>query len=344
MKKVIWGLFLVLTIGLAGCGSSPVVTRATGMTYEVMVVMDQTYWDGAVGDAVHADLTTPVSYLPQEEPSFDVSYSAPEKFDSFLKFVRNIVMVEINPASYTKAALKYENDKWAAGQVVATLKAPDTTAVIDYLAANPHVLSDFFTKVELNRAISIVEKTYSTEVYNIVKEKQSVGLKVPEKFDYYNKEKDDFFWATNNAASGRMDVVVYSFPYVDKETFTPEYLVAKRDSVMKENLPGSFPGSYMATEKRFGVGYEAITLHGKYCGVMRGLWKMQGDMMGGPFVSHIRLDEENNKVVVAEGFVYAPETNKRNYIRRMEASLFTLRLPGEYEEPAEASLMSISEK
>ena len=54
-------------------------------------------------------------------------------------------------------------------------------------------------------------------------------------------------------------------------------------------------------------------------------------MMGGPFVSHIRLDEKNQRVVVAEGFVYAPETNKRNYIRRMEAALFTLRLPGEFE-------------
>ncbi len=76
---------------------------------------------------------------------------------------------------------------------------------------------------------------------------------------------------------------------------------------------------------------------------MRGLWKMQGDMMGGPFVSHIRLDEANNRVVVAEAFVYAPETSKRNYIRRMEASLFTLRLPGEFDEPAEASLMPVLE-
>ena len=93
----------------------------------------------------------------------------------------------------------------------------------------------------------------------------------------------------------------------------------------------------MATETRFGVGYSAITVEGKYCGVMRGLWKMVGDMMGGPFVSHIRLDEKNQRVVVAEGFVYAPETNKRNYIRRMEAALFTLRLPGEFETPKENS-------
>ena len=64
---------------------------------------------------------------------------------------------------------------------------------------------------------------------------------------------------------------------------------------------------------------------------MRGLWRVEGDMMGGPFVSLARLDEQNNRVIVAEGFVYAPETEKRNYIRRIEAALYTLRLPGELE-------------
>lgn len=32
---------------------------------------------------------------------------------------------------------------------------------------------------------------------------------------------------------------------------------------------------------------------------------MEGDMMGGPFVSHAHLDEKNQRVVVAETFVYA---------------------------------------
>ena len=49
--------------------------------------------------------------------------------------------------------------------------------------------------------------------------------------------------------------------------------------------------------------------------------------MGGPFVSHSRVDEANGRVVVAEAFVYAPETLKRDLMRRMEAALYTLQLP-----------------
>ena len=77
---------------------------------------------------------------------------------------------------------------------------------------------------------------------------------------------------------------------------------------------------------------------------MRGLWRMQGDMMGGPFVCHTRLDEKNHRVVVAEGFVYAPETDKRNFMRRIEAALFTLRLPGEFDEPVTETLDIPKEK
>ena len=81
----------------------------------------------------------------------------------------------------------------------------------------------------------------------------------------------------------------------------------------------------MTTEKRFTPSYEAISKNGEYCGVVRGLWEMEGDMMGGPFVSHALLDKKKGRVIVAESFVYAPESKKANLIRRMEAALFTLR-------------------
>ena len=58
-----------------------------------------------------------------------------------------------------------------------------------------------------------------------------------------------------------------------------------------------------------------------------GTW--QNDMMGGPFVSHARVDRPNGRVVVVEAFVYAPEKKKRDLMRQMEASLYTLNLPQE---------------
>jgi hypothetical protein len=174
---------------------------------------------------------------------------------------------------------------------------------------------------------------FGVGVRDSLKNKFDILMNIPSDMKF-SRSKKDFFWTSNNAKTGRTDLVVYTFPYTDENTFTGEYLIAKRDSVMKINMPGTFPDSYMTTEKNLAeANYSAITVRGKYCGVLRGLWKMVGDMMGGPFVSHIRLDEANNRVVVVEGFVYAPESNKRNYIRRIESALYTLRLPGEFDQP-----------
>lgn len=329
MRMRILGMSLwICLITLCACNSGSVMTQATGFAYEVVVVMDQASWQAEAGQAVKADLTAPVAGLPQSEPSLKVTYVQPKDFSGLLKYVRNILLVTIDPTVYTKTSLAYENNRWAQNQVVVTLRTPDEASLLAYLEERGELLSDFFVKVEMRRAISQLKESYSSLVMEKLQKDFNLLLNAPSTFTYY-KDTTDFFWSSNNANTGRMDLVVYTFPYTDPNTFTEEYLVNKRDSVMKANLPGSFPGSYVQTERRAGVDYRAITLRGKYCGVMRGLWRVQGDMMGGPFVSHTRLDEQNNRVVVVEGFVYAPETEKRNFIRRIEAALYTLRLPDE---------------
>ena len=324
----------VMMVLLMSCTSSPVGKKATGLAYEVVVVMKSAEWEGPSGKALNRQLTSDVPGLPQSEPALRVTYADPSQFNGLLTYVRNILIVNIDPNIYTKASLGFENDRWATGQVVVTLTAPSEEVFLEYLEANPRTLVDFFVKVEMDRAVARVENEYSSVVAEHLQANHNLMLKAPADMTYY-RDTTDFFWASNNANTGRTDLIVYTFPYTDPNTFTADYLVAKRDSVLKVNLPGAFPDSYMTTESRFGVEYTPITVNGKYCGVLRGLWKMVGDMMGGPFVCHVRLDEKNNRVVVAEGFVFAPETDKRNFIRRVEASLYTLCLPGEFNKQAE---------
>ena len=57
--------------------------------------------------------------------------------------------------------------------------------------------------------------------------------------------------------------------------------------------------------------------------VSRGLWEMEGDAMGGPFVAHTVRTGNDSLTVLA--FVYAPGRSKRNLLRELESALFTLR-------------------
>lgn len=81
--------------------------------------------------------------------------------------------------------------------------------------------------------------------------------------------------------------------------------------------------------------YAPISVQGDYALEARGLWRIKGDFMGGPFVSHVRLDKANQRIIVSEIFIYSPDKMKRNLVRQMEASLYTLKLPGSKQEGAE---------
>mgnify|MGYP002102340930 FL=1 len=103
---------------------------------------------------------------------------------------------------------------------------------------------------------------------------------------------------------------------------------------MKANLPGAREGMYMMTDTLY-VETQDIAVRKDYAQEARGLWAMKGDMMGGPFVSHSRVDQKNGRVVVVEAFIFSPDKLKRNLMRMMEASLYTLQLPEETQDGVE---------
>ena len=331
MKQLFFITLLGLVSGFSSCdsrGGSSVMKRATGTAYDVIVVMGESPWNSNTGAAIREELTSPVPYLPQSESSMKITYVRPDQFNGLFQYVRNILKVDIDNSQYTKVTLIREDDKWASGQLVVSLNAPDTQSLEAYLFENQRVLVNYFTKEEMRRTANFLREKYSSTVMEKVKETFGITLYAPSDINKAAKAGNDCLWFSNDAVTGRMDLFIYSFPYTDKNTFTLDYLIAKRDSFAKEMIPGSFPGSYMSTEKRV-VDYQASTLNGKYCGIVRGLWRMEGDMMGGPFVSYARVDEPNQRVIITEGFVYEPAYDKRNYIRRLEAALQTTRFSDE---------------
>jgi len=48
--------------------------------------------------------------------------------------------------------------------------------------------------------------------------------------------------------------------------------------------------------------------------------------MAGPFLNYTVIDKANNRLVVVEGFTYAPSINKRDFMFELEAILKTLKI------------------
>ena len=304
---------------------SLLMPNASGLPYEMLVVMGDDQWERPLGRAVFNVLDTDVPGLPQSERSFRITRVNPSAFNSnMFRIMRNVIKVDIQNI-YTQPKLKFARNVYAYPQMVMTLQAPDEASLAKYVEDNAQSILDFFTKAEMNREIENLREEHNLEVSRLAKEILGVDVWVPWTVNKFKRGKD-FLWASTNTGKKDMSIVLYSYPYTDKNTFTLDYFLNKRDSVMKVNIPGAFEGSYMSTQRDF-VYVEDATVQGKYAQVARGLWRVKGDRMGGPFVSHSRVDEVNGRVIVAEAFIYAPESLKRDLMRRMEAALYTLQLP-----------------
>ena len=321
------------------CKKEFVLPRASGRPYEVMVVMTDQAWQAKEGRALFAVLDTDIPGLPQPERSFHISQVEPRNFDHILNIFRNVILVDINKQLYTRTKMKFSRDVHSVGQIVLTIQSPTPDEFAQYCTDHAQDIIDFLTKMEMNRLVKELDTKYSKVTAQLAREKFDCTLHAPDELKSY-KRGDNFFWTSSNGASAMVNIAMYTYPYEGPHTFNKQYVLAKRDSVMAANIPGTLPSMHMATDTLCTT-CKPIVVHGQYAYESRGLWYMENDGMGGPFVSHSRVDTVRNLVVVVEGFVFAPEKMKRGLMRRMEGSLYTLNLPYEQEYEIKTTLEEV---
>jgi hypothetical protein len=174
--------------------------------------------------------------------------------------------------------------------------------------------------------MDVNKKTRDEKIADLLHKKYHINLYVPKGYNIDVNNKN-FIWLSHEYRDIIQGVFIYSYDYESENTFTRDYLVEKRNSALKRNVPGEIEGSYMTTELLFPPIMTELSLNEKYTVEMQGLWKMQdGYAMGGPFLSLVQLDEKRNKIITVEGFVFAPAHKKRELVRQMEAILYSLKI------------------
>jgi hypothetical protein len=325
MKHLLLSVTLLFSIivGFSSCNNGSRILSASSTANEVLVVMDDQSWkEGLAGRALFDVLNSPVFGLPQPEPNFRIMQIAPENFTTTFRTMRNIVIPEISNI-YSAPKLSAEIDKHAYGQVILSIKAPDTTSFVNYLTQNSESIVNYLVKKELERTAEWLKKDAYTPQTQI-RQMFGISISYPKGLPHVTTKKD-FYWATNNAGEKRQDIVIYQFPYTTEKVFEKDSLIAIRNKILGEHIKGSFD-SQMTTSKAYDPIYRTMEVDSIFRAELRGLWEMTTDMMGGPFVSQAFVNPYTNKVVVVDVFVYAPESKKRNLLRTLEASFYTIRI------------------
>ena len=282
---------------------------------EWLVVANKDWLKTETGQKLVELVEAPISGLPQREGNFRVTYINPEAFKGVFKFYANVLVVGVD-MKYEESKMTLEKDLYARPQVVEGLYASTDQTFVKLLETHQKDILKVFNENEFARERKLLEKNYSGAVLAQVQKQFGVSIKVPQDVDDMKVGKN-FLWASASKKDFQQNVCVYTLPL--SETLSFEEV---RDSVMKVNIPGDREDQWMETDRRT-VMVDDITRNDLI--VVRGLWDMRNDAMGGPFVSYVYADTVRHRFLVVEGFVFAPDKKKRPIMRQLEAALQTVK-------------------
>jgi len=300
-------------------GSKKAVTaKVQSAPYELLVVADKEWLSTEVGQELKELMETPIEGLPQIEGNFRVTYINPRDFKGTFKTYGNIVFVEI-ATKHENPMISVLHNTFARPQVLVNLLAPDNKTFATLLQQEGGQVLDILNENESTREKAFLEKHNNGKVSRTVEKMFGVSINVPKDIDDM-KQGERFLWASASNSDFKKNVCLYTLPL---QSLTEQRWVEVRDSVMKVNIPGGRKDQWMETDSRT-VSVRMMKVGGQEVLTMRGLWDMRHDAMGGPFVCYAYPDTLKGCILVAEGFVFAPEEKKRPIIRQMEAALQTV--------------------
>ncbi len=324
MKSFITALILVFIV--ASCshqGQQMMHKNITGKAGELVIVISNKSWDDIPGNLLRQTLAQPQYSLPQDEPLFDLISVPHEAFKEIFQTTRNIIQTRISPI-IENPGVTFTDNVWAFPQATVQINARTNEEFETLFREYSDKIIAYFLRAERDRLAGNYLNYHDEAVLNTLSSKYDINLHVPPGFRI-TEEKENFVWIRYETPEISQAIFVYWFPYTSDSTFSFNYLINKRDSVLKKNVPGPLEGTYMATERRVDPLFQIIRHNGNYAADTRGLWRLQNDFMGGPFIMLAELDAYRQRVVVADGYVYAPSKNKRNFTRQVEAMVYSMR-------------------
>jgi hypothetical protein len=319
--------FVVLIIVQACAQPESRTPRSVGATSEILVVtQNQDQWDGKPGEAIRAYFAQDQYGLPQSEPLYRIANITISNLSDMFKKHRNILVVEYDK-KLDEPLAEMRTNLWAQPQRVFKITAPDADSWVDAFDEQKESFLALFNKSERERLMNIYRPTADYKVISQVEETMGLKLLIPEGF-YVAKNEGNFMWIRKELADISQGLIIYTRPYTDTADLSPSRLIYVRDSLLQKHIPGPVDGSFMSTDKEFMLpkSEPIASFVTDFAVETRGMWNVVGDFMAGPFLAYTVVDEVHGRLITVEGYVYAPGKNKRDYLRQLEAILYTFEL------------------
>lgn len=331
MKKNILGLTalaLAITALLASCGNgtrpkdrTKYLPSITGNAGEVLIVINKSYWEGNLGSVLREILAGEYPFLPQKEPAFTLYNATPNGFTGSYLLHRNIVIMNVS-AEVDTTGIRITRDAWAKPQTIVTVSATSPEEASELIINNSELITAAIEQAERDRIISNSIRYEDRDVRMAVTKNIGGSPYFPRGFTI-KKNTPEFMWISQETTHVNQGILIFKFPYTDTAQLSYDSLKEKIHDLWQANVPGMRDNSYMTFNKVIDPGMRTISYKNRSIIEMRGLWEVENDYMGGPFVCHIFPDFNRENIIILNAFVYAPKYDKRKYLRQVESIIYS---------------------
>jgi len=324
--KILRTLLFFSFIGLVSCNngkSQNYLPSSIGPVNHVTVVMDNELWKGQVGDKVREHFAATAVGLTWEESILTLNQVPPKVFSGSLLNTKSILLIKRD----TIDIAELKPDVYATPQRMAVFKGQTDEEIMSNIDAKAQEIIASIKAMELKETQTRLLKSLNKE--GVLEDKFNISMSVPSIYKV-GRQEDNFVWMDREIQKGHMNIIAYEMPANSFETDSTlvRDIVKMRDSIGALYIPGpDVPNkiTHMRTEPAFSPSIFQADIAGKKTIEVRGIWDIKNYPMAGPFITYIIDDEVNNRKMVVEGFTFAPATNKRDDMFRLEAIMKTTR-------------------
>ncbi|HER39902.1 MAG TPA: DUF4837 family protein [Salinimicrobium catena] len=314
-------ILLLSLFVFTSCNDNPkedqvVLTDSSGNINNLSVIIENDLWNGEVGEALRKVLAAPVDGLPQEEPLFSINQMPPEAFSGFVR--KNRLFLRVQKGK--EANIKVAENPYARPQKGILITGQTNEEIINQIEENSAEIVKTLKETEIKEKQRRIKKSLKDD--SRLEEELGLSLKFPTAYRYA-KDEDGFFWIRKDIQNGSMEILAYEVPrhVIEKDTNIIGNIIAMRDSIGKEHIPGPLDDTYMITEEAYAPYLFESQIDGKFAWETKGTWEVKNAFMAGPFLNYAVLDKENDRYVILEGFAFAPSAGKRDHMQELEAIL-----------------------
>ena len=294
---------------------------SNGKAGELILITDDQFFTDTLKKQVINVLTQPQPAINQIEPMFDLLNFSDQEFKGTFQRHRNIVHFDINP-DYSSNRITIEKNVWASPQIYVHIKGTNADTCVKMFLDQQNDFMPLLYENDLKRLQTFYQNNKNAGIEAKIKEKFGYSISVPQHF-FIAREEPNFIWLRFRTAKNDRFIMIFKTPLKD---LSRESLIKNRNEITKNYIPGAIKGSYPIVAENDGFPlYAPYTLGTKEGFEMRGMWESVKDHMGGSFYSFSFLDPSGENCITIDGFVYAPQEQKRDYIREVEAIVKSLK-------------------